>query len=101
MTIDGSDYGWRHDAVSKIERVGGYGLLPYSAGGWPRRRFPQRRTQRQVGMSDRRRHIRSRLVPDPPSDEIERESQDSFPASDAPSWTPVTRIGTPILRKGE
>jgi phosphohistidine phosphatase len=37
---------------------------------------------------------RSRGVP--LSDEIERNSQDSFPASDAPSWTPITRIGTPI-----
>jgi phosphohistidine phosphatase len=37
---------------------------------------------------------RSRVVP--LSDEIERNSQDSFPASDAPSWTPITRIGTPI-----
>ena len=25
-------------------------------------------------------------------DEIETNSQDSFPASDAPSWTPITRI---------
>jgi phosphohistidine phosphatase len=35
----------------------------------------------------------------PLSDEIERDSQDSFPASDAPSWTPITRIGTPIPPK--
>lgn len=28
-------------------------------------------------------------------DEIEIGSQDSFPASDAPSWTPVTRLGRP------
>jgi len=28
-------------------------------------------------------------------DEIETNSQDSFPASDAPSWTPITRIGSP------
>jgi phosphohistidine phosphatase len=40
---------------------------------------------------------RSRVVP--LSDEIERDSQDSFPASDAPSWTPITRIGTPIPAK--
>ncbi len=40
---------------------------------------------------------RSRVVP--LSDEIERNSQDSFPASDAPSWTPITRIGTPIPPK--
>ena len=40
---------------------------------------------------------RSRVVP--LSDEIERDSQDSFPASDAPSWTPITRIGTPIPPK--
>ncbi len=42
---------------------------------------------------------RSRVVP--LSDEIERDSQDSFPASDAPSWTPITRIGTPIPPKRE
>jgi phosphohistidine phosphatase len=40
---------------------------------------------------------RSRVAP--LSDEIERDSQDSFPASDAPSWTPITRIGTPVPPK--
>jgi phosphohistidine phosphatase len=52
------------------------------------------------GTSDqqpRRMSYQSRLVP--LSDEIERDSQDSFPASDAPSWTPITRIGTPIPPK--
>src|SRR6266851_1046131 len=52
------------------------------------------------GTSDqqpRQMSYRSRVVP--LSDEIERDSQDSFPASDAPSWTPITRIGTPIPPK--
>jgi phosphohistidine phosphatase len=52
------------------------------------------------GTSDhqsRPKSYRSRVVP--PSDEIERNSQDSFPASDAPSWTPIMRIGTPIPPK--
>jgi phosphohistidine phosphatase len=51
------------------------------------------------GTSEQSRQMsyRSRVVP--LSDEIERDSQDSFPASDAPSWTPITRIGTPIPPK--
>jgi phosphohistidine phosphatase len=52
------------------------------------------------GTSDqqpRQMSYRSRVVP--LSNEIERDSQDSFPASDAPSWTPITRIGTPIPPK--
>jgi len=28
-------------------------------------------------------------------DEIDVNSEDSFPASDAPSWTPMTRLGRP------
>ncbi len=52
------------------------------------------------GTSDqqpRQMSYRSRVAP--LSDEIERDSQDSFPASDAPSWTPITRIGTPMPPK--
>lgn len=30
-----------------------------------------------------------------PMDDVELNSDASFPASDAPSWTPVTRIGSP------
>jgi hypothetical protein len=48
------------------------------------------RTRRRAASSDHR----SRAVGMVP-DEIDVGSQDSFPASDAPSWTPVTRVGKP------
>jgi phosphohistidine phosphatase len=58
---------------------------------------PSTRTARTSDQQPRQMSYRSRVVP--PSDEIERNSQDSFPASDAPSWTPITRIGMPIPPK--
>ena len=39
--------------------------------------------------------------PEPSRDAIEINSEDSFPASDAPSWTPFRRIGCPRLSTTE
>ena len=39
--------------------------------------------------------------PKPSRDAIEINSEDSFPASDAPSWTPFRRIGCPRLSTTE
>jgi hypothetical protein len=36
-------------------------------------------------------------VDDRGADAVEINSEDSFPASDAPSWTPIRRIGRPRL----
>lgn len=92
----------RASRVGIVLALAGYGLVRRWRG-LPRHDRVRSRPRRIAqGMSDRRPSVmRYRPPVDPPLDEIERESQDGFPASDAPSWTPVTRIGTPMLRKGE
>ncbi|GEM_PF-6539745 len=42
--------------------------------------------------------IQGRAPPRARTADIDGCSLDSFPASDAPSWTPVTRVGHPVRK---
>jgi hypothetical protein len=46
------------------------------------------------------RPISKRHSVDPDYDQVALNSDDGFPASDAPSWTVINRIGSPARRTG-